>query len=270
MPRSSQDEAQGSITCGQRVNSAAANTQCRKDTVIIIKPDTENVMDLINDPIEIVSAVEQSKFGKLKVDDIRTNKRKGLLVAYVKDVSSEIVEELVKVQSMGKWKVQCYVPNGERFRAGVISPVSTAADLEKVKIILSKKHSIEKVERLRKKINEEWVPSTSLKIIFEEEKLPEEVIIGHSLYKVRPYISQPLQCFRCQRLGHTAQGCKARIRCLVCGGDHVKEVCSAKSEKCANCGGSHKANSKYCGLIKRAYEVQREATQKNRFNGFLN
>ena len=235
-----------------------------KDTIIIIKPESDKAKELINDPIEIVTAIEQSKYGKLKIDDIRTNKRKGLLVAYVKQQTPAIIEELVKVKKIGKWNVQCYLPNRERFKAGVISPVSTTADIEKVKLILSNKYRIQMVERLKKKIDNSWVPSTSLKIVFDEEKLPEKIVIGHSLYNVRPYISQPLQCFRCQRLGHTAQGCNARIRCLVCGEDHLKEVCSAREEKCANCGGRHKANSKYCIMIKQAYESQRVMVQRSR------
>ena len=27
----------------------------------------------------------------------------------------------------------------------------------------------------------------------------------------------PLQCYNCQRMGHTATSCKAKIRCLLCG-----------------------------------------------------
>ena len=67
----------------------------------------------------------------------------------------------------------------------------------------------------------------------------------------------PVQCFNCQRVGHTAQGCRARTRCLVCGENHNKEVCQAVIEKCANCTGSHKANSKYYPKMKNALEVEK-------------
>ena len=230
-----------------------------QETIIIIRPDQEIAKELINDPIEIVSAVDNSKFGKLNVTDIRTNKRKGLLVAHLKDATSSIVEELLKVQNLGKWKVSCYIPNKDKFKVGVISPINTNSDLEKINTMLSKHHKINSIIRMNKRLNDEWVPSNSLKITFEAHDLPNEVVIGHSLYKVRPYVGQPLQCFRCQRLGHTAEGCKARIRCMVCGGEHVKEVCRAEKDQCANCRGNHKANSKSCNLIKRAYASQDNA-----------
>ena len=238
------------------LETQSTNASTERDVVIIIKPEQDKVQDLINNPIEIVTAVEESKFGKLNVKDIKTNKRKGVLVAYVKGATTAIVEELVQVQNLGRWKVHCYVPNKDKFKLGVISPISTSSDIQKIKLILMKSHKIHAIERLNKRVNNEWVPSTSLKITFEARNLPEDVVIGHSLYKVRPYISQPLQCFRCQRLGHAAERCNARIICMVCGGDHVKEVCSAQKEQCANCKGNHKANSKLCEIIKRAYAAE--------------
>ena len=107
-------------------------------------------------------------------------------------------------------------------------------------MLIKEKHEIISLERLKKRINGAWVPSESLKITFREKILPRAVVIGHSYYKIRPFVHPPVQCFNCQRVGHTAQGCRARTRCLVCGENHNKEVCQAVIEKCANCTGSHK------------------------------
>ena len=236
-----------------KTHSLSGNT---KDAVILIKPEIDDPRKLINDPVEIVTAIEVSKFGKLNISDIRTNKRKGILIANVKNCTQSVIDELLNVQYLGKWKVKCYRPNRDIYKAGVISPINTDTDLDKIKQIISEKHKITAVERLKKKTGErEWSPSNSIKVVFEEQVLPSEIVIGHSFYKVRPYVNQPLQCFRCQRLGHTAEGCNSCIKCLVCGGDHVKEVCNAKEECCANCRGNHKANSKLCIIIKNAYEV---------------
>ena len=244
--------AQNRIDSQRTATDTQSGIACR-ETIILIKPEADKVNELMNDPIEIVTAIENSKFGKLNVKDIKTNKRKGLIVACVKEQSPAIIQELVNVKRIGKWKVDCYIPRKDRFKVGVISPISTGANVDKIKDILLEGYKIYEVERMNKKVNNEWVPSNSLKITFEERELPNEVVIGHSLYKVRQYINQPLQCYRCQRLGHTAEGCNSKIRCMVCGGEHVKEVCRAGKEQCANCKGNHKANSKYCELIKRAY-----------------
>ena len=88
--------------------------------------------------------------------------------------------------------------------------------------------------------------------------MPREIILGHSYYKVRPYVGMPLQCYRCQRIGHTARGCRAKIRCMVGSEEHVKEVCKATVERCANCRGSHKAKSKLCEHIRSASEMEKE------------
>ena len=47
-----------------------------RETVILIKPKSDNARDLINDPVEILNAIKNSKFGKLNINDFKTNKRK--------------------------------------------------------------------------------------------------------------------------------------------------------------------------------------------------
>ena len=69
-------------------------------------------------------------------------------------------------------------------------------------------------------------------------------------------MQEPVRCYNCQRLGHTRVGCTAPPRCLICSERHLKEACTSQIQKCANCGGPHKANSKECHLIRRATEVE--------------
>ena len=217
---------------------------------------------MLNDPIEIVSAIKNSKFGRLNVTEIKTNKRKGLLVAEVRKPKT-VVEELLNVKHIGKWEVQCYLPNCDKFTVGVISPVSMNSDLKQIQDLLSANYNIHAIERLKKKSPEQgWIPSTAVKISFNEPDLPTELTIGHSFYKVWPFVNLPVQCYRCQRLGHTAQGCRAKVRCLICGGEHNKEVCSSQQVKCANCSGTHTANSRYCNQMRVALEMEREKAHK--------
>ena len=53
--------------------------------------------------------------------------------------------------------------------------------------------------------------------------------------------------------------------CMVCGGDHAKEVCLSQMEKCANCKGHHKANSKECAFIRDAIITENERAY-NKYN----
>ncbi|GBL94242.1 hypothetical protein AVEN_16772-1 [Araneus ventricosus] len=52
---------------------------------------------------------------------------------------------------------------------------------------------------------------------------------------VRPYISNPLRCFKCQRFGHSQTSCRGTLTCARCAEvGHESTVCTAK-EKCVNC-----------------------------------
>ena len=135
------------IISSKTLHSLSGNTT---EAVILIKPEIEDPRKLINDPVEIVTAIEVSKFGKLIISDIRTNKRKGLLIANVKNCTQSVIDEHLNVQYLGKWKVTCYRPNRDIFKSGVISPINTDTDLDKIKQIISKKHKITAVERLKK------------------------------------------------------------------------------------------------------------------------
>ena len=56
------------------IPSATSVMVSKETTVILIKPTSENSKELINNPFEIVAAVEKSKFGRLNVNNIKINK----------------------------------------------------------------------------------------------------------------------------------------------------------------------------------------------------
>ena len=74
---------------------------------------------------------------------------------------------------------------------------------------------------------------------------------------MRPYVYNPTQCFKCQRLWHTAASCKGKERCLKCAEAHNITSCTSVNPKCVNCSGNHRANSKECKKIRDAYEIER-------------
>ena len=50
-----------------------------------------------------------------------------------------------------------------------------------------------------------------------------------------------MQCFNCQKFGHSARECTNAIKCLRCSQDHSVKECTVAKEiaKCSNCGGAH-------------------------------
>ena len=76
------------------------------------------------------------------------------------------------------------------------------------------------------------------------------------VYKVEEF-RQPVsvrQCFNCQCFSHTAQNCKSKQKCVICGENHSHKGCpkkEAKQPKCANCSGPHVASYKGCPEYKK-------------------
>lgn len=64
----------------------------------------------------------------------------------------------------------------------------------------------------------------------------------------------PVQCYRCQRVGHTSAFCHQQARCVRCGGDHRASSCPRDTAtKCCNCpDGNHPASYRGCAYLKRA------------------
>jgi len=68
--------------------------------------------------------------------------------------------------------------------------------------------------------------------------------------KVEAYKStNPAQCFKCQRFGHSSIYCGFTPRCVTCFGSHLAKDCTKTLEqtpKFINCEGPHTANYKQC------------------------
>ena len=67
---------------------------------------------------------------------------------------------------------------------------------------------------------------------------------------VKTYIAPkgPLQCKRCQRLGHTLRYCGYAPRCVACGEAHLSAACSTPQQqvKCCSFCGNHTVSYRGC------------------------
>ena len=92
---------------------------------------------------------------------------------------------------------------------------------------------------------------------FGTAKLPERLFVGYEIVNVRPYIPNPLRCFKCQSYGHHGKTCRSlRPVCGRCAGEgHDAESCTSQNEKCHNCAGAHSTSSRDCPTWKVEKEV---------------
>lgn len=240
----------------------------RQGKIVIIKPSSPNSSQLINDPIQIVKLLKQSPFDDQEIVDIRVNKRKNILVAELESPNQVLLNKLLKVTELGKWKVKCYQPNSDSVYHGVIYPISETVELDELKELInthSEHSTVIDVVRLYRKVEGEWRESSSVKLTFSGAGKVDSVTMGHSYYRVRPYVMDPIQCYNCQILGHTSIGCDKKQRCMLCAAEHHKKHCTVPPDryKCANCGGNHPANSKLCIRIQQACTIEKIKVQSN-------
>lgn len=98
------------------------------------------------------------------------------------------------------------------------------------------------VRRLRKKDrNGAWTESGSFVVTMRCETIPEKLKIGYLMKNMRPFIPDPMRCYRCNKLGHMSMRCREKSEdeknCINCNEPQHAEVgvkCT-KPPKCANC-----------------------------------
>jgi hypothetical protein len=101
-----------------------------------------------------------------------------------------------------------------------------------------------------------------------EEIINNGIFIGYSKCKVEP-ARTIIQCFKCQKTGHTHSNCTTETVCLKCSGNHQVKDCTPTEIKCANCSGAHYACARKCPFLKEETKNNTRAiplarTQENR------
>lgn len=101
-------------------------------------------------------------------------------------------------------------------------------------------------------------PSSTMKITFEGQILPDYILIDCLRIRVRPFYNKPMYCNTCQQFGHTIKYCKQKVKCARCHASHDTSTCNAEDiDKTicpfCLCPGEHdRAN---CAYFKEATEI---------------
>ncbi|GBM53638.1 hypothetical protein AVEN_105519-1 [Araneus ventricosus] len=109
--------------------------------------------------------------------------------------------------------------------------------------------------RINIRRDSELVPTKHFILTFNTPRLPKYIKAGYVRCSVRPYIPNPLRCFKCQRFGHSKTNCRGTLTCARCAvAGHESTGCTAV-EKCVNCQGQHTSFSRSCPNWKQEKEV---------------
>ena len=201
--------------------------------------------------IRLFRSLEENVQGVAKVT------RRGDRAVMVEVVSREASLRLQGLKSLCGCAVSV-TPHGLlQQRKGVISSWDLLMDSEEDILGELRSVGVREVKRLKKRTGGETGPSPTLLLTFAGD-LPEKVRVGCLSIRVRPYVQDPLRCYKCLRFGHTQARCfRGRAVCSRCGEEgHLGKSCK-QAPRCTNCGGEHSAFSGACPVV-----VRERSTQK--------
>ncbi|XP_064465416.1 uncharacterized protein LOC135376915 [Ornithodoros turicata] len=119
------------------------------------------------------------------------------------------------------------------------------------------------VRKIKIRKNNEYITTRNIVLTFDSPTLPERLKVGYLTTEVRPYIPNPLRCFKCNRYGHPSDACRGSACCARCSKqDHDSKQCEGP-DHCVNCAGDHPSYSRSCPKWKFEKEVMHiKVTQK--------
>ncbi|GFU97987.1 uncharacterized protein TNCV_3150281 [Trichonephila clavipes] len=74
-------------------------------------------------------------------------------------------------------------------------------------------------------------------------KLPTTIKAGYLNCKIRPYIPNPLRCYKCQKFGHFQTSCRGQLTCSRCASVGHSSMDCTLEPVCVNCTESYPSNS---------------------------
>lgn len=111
--------------------------------------------------------------------------------------------------------------------------------------------------------NQVQIPTKHIILTFNTPSLPKSIKSGYLSCSVRPYIPNPLRCFKCQHFEHSKISCRGNMTCGRCSAvGHESSQCS-EPVCCVNCRKEHPSYSKSCEKWQREKEIQTIRAKEN-------
>lgn len=212
---------------------------------VVIKPvDGDHLITKVN-PLKLREKLQG--FAPDGVTEVRPNPRLNLLAVDTRNMES--TKALLTITSIGGIPVRVYQPHSKDSAVGVIHGVSKDIPDEELQQVLCSIAPLRSSRRLGQ--------SETVKLVFNTTRSPEYVVLGHTRFKVLPFIEKPLQCRKCFNFGHVGGACTKRQLCPRCGGPHSREICDADHPQCVNCGNHHESTSISCPEYKKEESIHK-------------
>ncbi|KAF9760682.1 Nucleic-acid-binding protein from mobile element jockey [Nosema granulosis] len=101
--------------------------------------------------------------------------------------------------------------------------------------------------------NKRGTPRATLLVTLQDQSLYNKtlskgrVLLFQTQFRVEKTLSiKPVQCFNCQKFGHSSITCTGQTKCRTCSLEHRSKDCPKGLKKCANCMGDHCSTALIC------------------------
>lgn len=159
----------------------------------------------------------------------------------------------------GAWLILVRLDPGIRTTRGIVMGYPT-----RMPVSLLKRHP--QVEEATRCTTTRLREETRQVLVTVRGPLPPHLDLGNwGTFYIRPFVPEPLRCFRCQRYGHHKDHCSRPAACGICSGQHWTETCLVRykqklevTHRCVNCRQEHHAWNLACPVRLRLVELGRE------------
>ncbi|GBM97899.1 hypothetical protein AVEN_228334-1 [Araneus ventricosus] len=187
-----------------------------------------------------VQSIKKTKLGEILIE------LKSLTQANLLQTLKSIGEHVVTVSSHKSL-------NQSR---GVISESEFQSDTEEEILECLKNQNVTSVKRICIKRDNKIIPTKHLILTFNVPVVPKYVLIAYINCPVKPYIPNPLRCFKCQKFGHSMTVCRGKETCGRCSEiGHNSKYCTS-TPKCSNCKAEQPSYSRKCPRWVEEKEIQ--------------
>jgi len=173
--------------------------------------------------------------------------------------NSELYSLIINNLNSNGIEYHTYQLKEERSFRVVLKNLHHTTDLDELKKeIESYNHKITRISNIKQRVSKkplpmffiDLAPNDNNKTIYDIQFLQHmKIIIEPPHFK-----KEIVQCFNCQRFGHSKKYCKLQPRCVKCSLDHLTSNClkdKNTNPTCVHCEGNHSANYKGCPVYKK-------------------
>jgi hypothetical protein len=214
-------------------NNPEKSASVKGRAVIVHVKGTEDEKRLfVGKSLKLSKILNDSEFGKAGIEKVNVNFKNQSVTIILKSI--ENINNLLKVNKIGNYNVECTQPISHTQYLGVIKPIGQDTTVEEVMEALHIKPEQNNIiaERITKSKGTNKIPTLAIKLSFATKDIPEYVYLEGELFRVNTYVSQPYQCYNCPFFQHSAKNCKGSTKCLICSGPHKSTDCPRTAIKC--------------------------------------